>query len=147
MDKSLFRGLADKFNQLPEEKKKSVLEELNNIGSESGDVDELLAEIKTSQKFPNNQSQKILKKTACDFCREPWCWFEKKHVNKGFCDKFKLFDTGKRIANERALALYEQELRRFKKILNVVSKDGTGGELISVGGSLVDFKKALEDDK
>jgi hypothetical protein len=35
----------------------------------------------------------------------------------------------------------------FKKILNVVSKDGTGGELISVGGSLVDFKKALEDDK
>ena len=56
MDKSLFRGLADKFNQLPKEKKKSVLEELNNIGSESGGVDELLAEIKTAQKFPNNQS-------------------------------------------------------------------------------------------
>lgn len=35
----------------------------------------------------------------------------------------------------------------FKKILNVVSKDGTGGELISVDSSLVDFKKALEDDR
>lgn len=94
----------------------------------------------------NNQAQKILKKTACDFCREPWCWFEKKHVSKGFCDKLKLFNTGKRIANERALALYEQELRRFKKILNAFSKDGTGGELISVGGSLADFKKALENE-
>lgn len=85
--------------------------------------------------------------TACDFCRLLPCWFEKKHVNKGFCDRLRLFDTGKRIANERALALYEQELRRFKKILNAVSKDGTGGELISVGSSLADFKKALEDDK
>lgn len=146
MEKSLLRGLADKFNQLPEEKKKSVLEELNNIDSESGGVDKLLAEIKTAQKFQNNQKQKILTKTACDFCREPWCWFEKKHVNKGFCDKLRLFNTGKRIANERALALYEQELRRFKKILNVVSKDGTGGEFISVDSSLADFKKALEDD-
>ena len=55
MDKSLLRGLADKFNQLPEEKKKSVLEELNNIDSESGGVDKLLAEIKTAKKFQNNQ--------------------------------------------------------------------------------------------
>lgn len=39
MDKSLLRGLADKFNQLPEEKKKSILEELNNIDSESGGAD------------------------------------------------------------------------------------------------------------
>lgn len=57
MDKSLLRSLVDKFNQLPEEKKKPVLEVLNNIGSESGGVDKLLAEIKTAQKFPNNQPQ------------------------------------------------------------------------------------------
>ena len=72
---------------------------------------------------------------------------KKKHVNKGFCDKIRIFDTSKRIENARALALYERELRRFKKMLNVVSKDGTGGDLISVGGSLADFKKALEDDE
>lgn len=84
--------------------------------------------------------------TACDFCRLLPCWFEKKHVDKDFCDRFRLFDTSKRIANERALALYERELRRFKRLLNSVSKDGTGGELISVGGSLAAFKKALEDD-
>lgn len=139
--------MADKFNQLPEEKKKSVLEELNNIDSESGGVDKLLAEIKTAQKFQNNQKQKILTKTACDFCREPWCWFEKKHVNKGFCDKLRLFNTGRRKANERALALYEREVRQFKNLLNAVSKDGTGGKIISVGGSIAAFKKALEDDK
>lgn len=144
MDKSLLRGLADKFNQLPEEKKKSVLEELNNIDSESGGVDKLLAEIKTAKKFQNNQKQKILTKTACDFCREPWCWFERKHVNKGFCDKLRLFDISERIANARALALYEREVRQFKNLLNAVSKDGTGGDLISVGGSLAAFKKALE---
>ena len=144
MDRSLLRGLADKFNQLQEEKKKSVLEELNNIDSESGGVDKLLAEIKTAQKFQNNQKQKILTKTACDFCREPWCWFERKHVNKGFCDKLRLFDIGERIANARALALYEREVRLFKNLLNAVSKDGTGGDLISVGDSLAAFKKALE---
>lgn len=75
------------------------------------------------------------------------CFAGQDLANKNLCDRIRLFNTGKRIANERALALYERELRRFKKILNVVSKDGTGGELISVGGSLVDFKKALEDDK
>lgn len=95
----------------------------------------------------NNQSQKILKITACDFCRLLPCWFEQKHVDKDFYDRFRLFDTSKRIANARALALYEQELRRFKRILNVVSKDGTGSKLISVGGSLADFEKALKDDK
>ena len=68
-------------------------------------------------------------------------------ANKNLCDRIWLFNTGKRIANERALALYEQELRQFKRLLNSVSKDGTGGELISVGGSLAAFKKALEDDK
>lgn len=150
MDKSLLRGLADKFNQLPEEKKKSVLEELNNIGSESGGVDKLLAEIKTAQKFPNNQSQKILKITACDFCMyrgETMCFAGQNLANKNLCESVRLFNKGKRIANERALALYERELRRFKKMLNVVSEDGTGGKLISVGGSLADFEKALKDDK
>lgn len=67
MDKSLLRGLADKFNQLPEEEKKFVLEELNNIDSESGGLDKLLAEIKRAQKFPNNQPQGSRKKTACDY--------------------------------------------------------------------------------
>lgn len=88
--------------------------------------------------------------TACDFCTfqgETMCFAGQDLTNKNLCDRIRLFNTGKRIANERALALYEQELRRFKKILNVVSKDGTGGKLISVGSSLADFKKALEDDK
>lgn len=49
-------------------------------------------------------------------------------------------------ANERALALYERELRQFKNLLNAVSKDGTGGKIISVGGSIAAFKKALEED-
>ena len=75
------------------------------------------------------------------------CFAGQDLTNKNLCDRIRLFNTGKRIANERALALYEQELRRFKKILDVVSKDGTGGKLISVGSSLADFKKALEDDK
>ena len=49
MDKSVLRSLADSFNQLPEEKKKSVIEELNNIDSETDSVDNLLAELKKSQ--------------------------------------------------------------------------------------------------
>lgn len=68
-------------------------------------------------------------------------------ANKNLCDRIRLFNTGKRIANERALALYERELRQFKNLLNAVSKDGTGGKIISVGGSIAAFKKALEDDK
>lgn len=68
-------------------------------------------------------------------------------ANKNLCDRIRLFNTGKRIANERALALYDRELRRFKKLLNLVSPDGTGGEFISVDSDLAYFKKALEDDK
>lgn len=67
-------------------------------------------------------------------------------ANKNLCDRIRLFNTGKRIANERALALYERELRQFKNLLNAVSKDGTGGKIISVGGSIAAFKKALEED-
>ena len=52
--------------------------------------------------------------------------------------------VGDWIADARALALYEREVRQFKNLLNAVSKDGTGGDLISVGGSLAAFKKALE---
>ena|GEM_PF-4082069 len=88
--------------------------------------------------------------TACDFCMyrgEIMCFDRQNRANKNLCDKIRLFNTGKRIANERALALYEQELRRFKRILNVVSKEGTGSELISLRDSLADFEKALEDDK
>lgn len=58
MDKSLLRSLADKFNQLPEEKKISVLEELNNIDSESDGVDNLdnlIVEFRNYKKFSNNQ--------------------------------------------------------------------------------------------
>lgn len=58
MDKSLLRSLADKFNQLPEEKKRSVLEELNNIDSESDGVDNLdnlIVEFRNYKKFSNNQ--------------------------------------------------------------------------------------------
>lgn len=139
--------MADKFNQLPEEKKKSVLEELNTIDSESGGVDKLLAEIKTAQKFQNNQKQKILTKTACDFCNIDWCGYEVYKLDKNACFRVRCFEQGRRKANERALALYERELRQFKNLLNAVSKDGTGGKIISVGGSLAAFKKALEDDK
>lgn len=98
----------------------------------------------------NTPSQKILKITACDFCMyrgETMCFAGQNLENKNLCESVRLFNKGKRIANERALAIYERELRRFKRILNVVSKDGTGGELISVGGSLADFEKALEDDR
>lgn len=111
--------------------------------------DEMLKNIEAMNHL-NNQSQKILKITACDFCMyrgEIMCFDRQNRANKNLCDKIRLFNTGKRIANERALALYEQELRRFKRILNVVSKDGTGSELISVRDSLADFEKALKDDK
>lgn len=68
-------------------------------------------------------------------------------LDKNACFRVRCFELGKRKANERALALYERELRQFKRLLNEVSSDKMGGELISVGGSLADFKKALEDDK
>lgn len=75
------------------------------------------------------------------------CFAGQNLANKNLCESVRLFNKGKRIANERALALYERELRRFKKMLNVVSKDGTGSELISVRDSLADFEKALKDDE
>lgn len=43
---------------------------------------------------------------------------------------------------DKALEIYEKELRQMKRILNEV-KDGAG-KLISVGGSLIQFKKAME---
>lgn len=58
MDKSVLRSLADKFNQLPEEKKKSVIEELNTIDSETDSVDNLdnlMVEFRNYKKFSNNQ--------------------------------------------------------------------------------------------
>ena len=85
--------------------------------------------------------------TACDFCNIDWCGYEVHKLDKNACFRIRNFELGKKKANERALALYERELRQFKRLLNSVSKDGTGGELISVGGSLAAFKKALEDDK
>ena len=88
--------------------------------------------------------------TACDYCNTisiSSCFFKKLNMKKNLCGRLRLFELGKKKANERALALYEQELRRFKRILNVVSKDGTGSELISVRDSLADFEKALKDDK
>lgn len=140
MDKSLSRCLTDRFNHLPEEKKKSLLAELDGINLESDGAELLNNEFEKAKSL-----QHVRRETACDFCRLLPCWFEKKHVDKDFCDRRRLFDTSKRIANARALALYERELRQFKRLLNSVSKDGTGGDLISVGGSLAAFKKALED--
>ncbi len=58
MDKSVLRSLADSFNQLPEEKKKSVIEELNTIDSETDSVDNLdnlIVEFRNYKKFSNNQ--------------------------------------------------------------------------------------------
>lgn len=117
------------------------------IEERDSSVNDEMLKIIEARNHLNNQSQKILKKTACDFCRLLPCWFEQKHVDKDFCDRFRLFDTSKRIANARALALYERELRQFKRLLNEVSSDKMGGKLISVGGSLAAFKKALEDDE
>lgn len=57
MDKSVLRSLADKFSQLPEEKKKSVIEELNTIDSETDGVDNLdnlINEYMNNKKFSNN---------------------------------------------------------------------------------------------
>lgn len=65
-------------------------------------------------------------------------------LDKNACFRVRCFEQGKRKANERALALYERKLRQFKRLLNAVSKDGIGGDLISVGGSLAAFRKALE---
>lgn len=65
-------------------------------------------------------------------------------LDKNACFRVRCFEQGKRKANERALALYERKLRHFKRLLNAVSKDGIGGDLISVGGSLAAFRKALE---
>ena len=58
MDKSVLRSLVDSFNQLPEEKKKSVIEELNTIDSETDSVDNLdnvMVEFRNYKKFSNNQ--------------------------------------------------------------------------------------------
>ncbi|MBQ0154759.1 MAG: hypothetical protein KBS70_08280 [Bacteroidales bacterium] len=49
----------------------------------------------------------------------------------------------KAIDIEKACEMYEKELRQMKRILNEV-KDGAG-ELISVGGSLIQFRKAMEE--
>ena len=67
-------------------------------------------------------------------------------LDKNACFRVRCFEQGKRKANERALALYEQELRQFKRLLNKVSSNKTGGKLISVGGSLAAFKKELQKD-
>lgn len=136
--------MADKFNQLTEEKKKSVLAELDGINLESDGADLLSNEFEKAKSLKDSQ-----KKTACDFCMyrgEVMCMAGQNLANKNLCDRIRLFNTGKRIARERALALYERELRQFKRLLNSVSKDGTGGELISVGGRLAAFKKALENE-
>ena len=58
MDKSVLRSLVDSFNQLPEEKKKSVIEELNTLDSETDSVDNLdnlMVEFRNYKKFSNNQ--------------------------------------------------------------------------------------------
>lgn len=68
-------------------------------------------------------------------------------LDKNACFRVRCFEQGRRKANERALALYERELRQFKRVLNEVSSDKTAGELISVSDSLAAFKKALEDDQ
>lgn len=44
---------------------------------------------------------------------------------------------------DKACEIYENELRQMKRILNEV-KDGAG-ELISVDGSLIQFRKAMEE--
>lgn len=86
--------------------------------------------------------------TACDYCNTisiSSCFFEQLNMKKNLCSRLMLFELGKKKANEKALALYERELRQFKRLLNEVSSDKMGGKLISVGGSLAAFKKALED--
>lgn len=85
--------------------------------------------------------------TACDFCNIDGCGYEAHKLDKNACFRVRNFELGKKKANERALALYERELRQFKRLLNEVSSGKMGGKLISVGGSLAAFKKALEDDE
>lgn len=90
--------------------------------------------------------------TACDYCNTisiSSCSFKNLNINmkKNLCSRLRFFELGKKKANERALALYERELRQFKRLLNEVSSDKMGGKLISVRDSLADFEKALEDDK
>lgn len=54
-----------------------------------------------------------------------------------------LYKQGYDDAIDKACEIYEKELRQMKRILNEV-KDGAG-ELISVGGSLIKFRKSIED--
>lgn len=68
--------------------------------------------------------------------------------NKGEIDATILYEKAVKLGEEsmldNAVEQFEKELRQFKNMLNII-KDGAG-ELISVGGSLLQFKKALEED-
>lgn len=53
------------------------------------------------------------------------------------------YKQGYKDATDKACEVYETELRQMKRILNEI-QDGAG-EIISVGGSLTEFRKALEE--
>lgn len=58
-------------------------------------------------------------------------------------NKMAIYEKGYQDATDKACEVYENELRHMKRMLNEV-KDGAG-ELISVGGSLIRFRKAMEE--
>lgn len=70
-------------------------------------------------------------------------------TNKELQDKLRKFPDDMEVKIEVDEYFYAKCASPYKvqRLLNSVSKDGTGGELISVGGRLAAFKKALEDDK
>lgn len=65
------------------------------------------------------------------------------HTDCFHYERYKEAVKQRNIDIEKACEIYEKELRQMKRILNEV-KDGAG-ELISVGGSLIQFRKAMEE--
>lgn len=54
-----------------------------------------------------------------------------------------MLDRQKKMGIDKACEVYEKELRQMKRILNEI-RDGAG-KIISVGGSLTKFRKAMEE--
>lgn len=63
--------------------------------------------------------------------------------NEDYLSNKEMLIEFKREIINKTCEVYENELRQMKRILNEV-KDGAG-ELISVGGSLIQFRKAMEE--
>lgn len=69
--------------------------------------------------------------------------YRREHYQKSRDTYIQIATEQKSIDIDKACEVYETELRQMKRILNEI-QDGAG-EIISIGGSLTEFRKALED--